>query len=240
MIKASKIQEEYRRHLNRVNSDVAKAISIVDGDAYINEAKDYIFENFAIKFETNSIYRNHLRQLERKKIPLSCEKVDENCCRAKIPDQYYKLTRQYAKACHKECKKDRLIDLFKIQTSDLTTSLKDPYWAPSWEWEEGLIEEAGDYFIVYHNCEYDPKEIVIDYVKRPDDIATPSLTIDGSYVNSSGTVVNTDKDFEVDATFFWRKIAKLAALNTLLDMGDIQDYQAQLSNLLTIDKIFLN
>ena len=64
MIKATKLQEEYRRHLNRLNTDCEKSVSISDGDAYINEAIDIIFENLVVKFEINDLVRNHLRQLE--------------------------------------------------------------------------------------------------------------------------------------------------------------------------------
>ena len=77
MIAATVLQEDYRRHLNRRNTDCEKSISIADGDAYINEAIDVIFENFAVKFETNDLLRNHLRQLEVAEYEVPVEKNDK-------------------------------------------------------------------------------------------------------------------------------------------------------------------
>lgn len=237
MIKSTKLHSEYRRHLNRVNSAYSKSVSTADADGYLNEAIDTIFENFAIKYETNSLLRNHLRQLEVKNFCASCDKIDDNSCKITYPEDFYMLTRQWGKGRREGCD-ERIINIYVIQTSDISNSLKDPFWKPSWEWAEAFADEAGNSLIVYHNNEFKLDSVCIDYLRRPGHIAAPSLASKGYYIDASGGRVSADQGFEIDSTFFWRKVTRLAAINTLLDMGDINDYQAQLNNILSMDKIF--
>lgn len=238
MIKATKIQEEYRRNLNRRNSNFSKPISIADGDAYINAAIDTIFENLIIKFEITDLVRNHLRKLQVSDT-LITERIDEETSRVSLPEDYYKLLRAQGRVCKKGCNLEKVIGLTTVQTQDINKSLVDPYWKPSWEWERLLSKEMGDSIILYHNCDFNPKEIYIEYIKFPNHIATPSLTEQGYYISSDRKKVDRDINFEIDNTFIWRKVARLAAIETLNDMGDIQDYQSQLQEILTFDKIFL-
>lgn len=239
MISATVLQEDYRRHLNRRNTDCEKSISIADGDAYINEAIGVIFENFVVKFETNDLIRNHLRQLEVINYKLIPEKNSDNSVKIIYPDRFYKLSRIYIKVCNKDCKIERVIPVRTIQTSDINNTLKDPYWKPSFAWERSFGHEADEGFIIYHNCEFDIKEVYIDYVRKPNHIQTPSLTVNKYYINSDNKKITKNIDLDIDSTFFWRKVTRLAAINTLLDFGDVQDYQAELQQLLNIDKIFL-
>lgn len=236
MIKATKLQEEYRRHLNRRNSAYAKSISIVDGDAYLNAAIDLIYENLAIKFETTDLIRNHLRKLQESEV-LEVEKIDENKSKVALPEDYYKLLRARGHVCKGKCEK--FIDLQILQTSDINKALKDPFWKPSFEWERLFGKEMRDYLILYHNCDFNPKELELEYLRKIEHIATPSLTPNGSYVNADGVLINRDQNFEIDSTSLWLRVAKLAAVMTLNDMGDIQDFQSQMQELLAVDKLFL-
>ena len=93
--------------------------------------------------------------------------------------------------------------------------------------------------LIYHNCDFEIKKVIINYLKKPNHIQTPTLTVNKYYVKSNGEKVTQDIGLEIDSTFFWRKATRLAAVNTLLDKGDIQDYQAEMQQLLSIDKIFL-
>lgn len=239
MISARLIQEEYRRHLNRVNSGYDTRIGTIDADAFINEGIDVVFENLATKFEYNSLIRNHLRQLEVKKKKIKTKKLDKDSSSIDYPKDLYMLTRQYVLACKEGCDTERLIDVYVIQTSDLTQSLKDPNWKPSFEWEQALAEDAGNSLIIYHNCEFDIKSAEIDYLKKPNHIATPSLLKNCDYVRN-GKTISSDINFEIDSTYFWRKAVQLAVLNTQAALGDVQDYQTQFNNIMTLDKIFIN
>lgn len=242
MVLAKLLQEEYRRHLNRVNSDYDTRIGTIDGDGFINEGIDIVFENFAVKFETNTLFRNHLRQLEVKGYKPEIHKLDKDSSYVKYPKDFYMLTRQTLVACKENCPEERMIDLYMIQSSDLTQALKDPNWKPSFEWEQALVDDTGDTLVIYHNCEFDPKEVKLDYLKKPNHIATPSRLKNGAkYINTeTGNIVTQDINLELDSTFFWRKAIQVAVLNTQLALGDVQDYQLQLNNILNLDKIFLN
>lgn len=234
------MQEEYRRLLNRINTSYEQNIGVIDADAFINGAIDSVFENIAIKFEGNTLVRNHLRQLEVKHKKIKTKKVDKDISRIDYPDNFYMLTRQFAKACKDGCTEEKVINLYMIQTSDLNQSLRDPNWKPSFAWEEALVEDAGNSLLIYHNCEFKIKEVQIDYLRKPKHIATPSLLKTGcDYVTSDGKTITSDINFEIDSTLLWRHIVRVAVGNTLVAMGDTSDYQANLANTMALDKIFL-
>ena len=88
MIKAKVLQEDFRRHLNRKNSEYSKSISVADGDQYLNEAIDFIFENLIVKFEVNDLVRNHLSQLKVVNKSLEVKVVNDEIVSAKYPDDY--------------------------------------------------------------------------------------------------------------------------------------------------------
>jgi len=237
-IAATKLQYETRKKINRINSDFAQAITVADLDSYLNEAKDALFENYAALAETNTTIRNHLRQLEVKKVCLPCTKQDKKCCKITYPEGFYRLLSQTTKACKGDCGERDLVTHI-IQSNELSTSLKDPFWSPSWDYEETLADEAGDGLYVYHQ-DFDIKEVCIDYLRKPKDIATPSLTKKGSYRNAEGQTVATDQPLELDATFLWRKVVDIAALMVERDMSELTDYQSQLQKIMAVDKMFLN
>lgn len=239
MVLATKIQEEYRRHLNRVNASYDQRIGIIDADGFINEGIDIVFENFAYKFETNTTLRNHLRQLEVKGLKRDVIKRDKDSSIIEYPEDLYMLTRQYVKACKDGCDTEKVLNLYIIQSSDLTNSLKDPNWKPSFEWEQALAEDAGNNLIIYHNCEFNIKTVEIDYLKKPIHIATPSLLKTVPYVKD-GKTITKNIDFEVDSTFFWRKAVRVAVLNTKIALGNRVDYETELQAILALDKIFIN
>ena len=147
---AKVLQEEYHRQLNRINAEYNQRISVIDSDGFINEGIDTVFENLAIKFESNSLVRNHLRQLEIKKFtykPKQIVKVDKDTSKVSYPKEFYLLTRQSLVACKENCSVERVLDLTMIQSSDLNSALKDPNWEPSYEWEQALVEENGASYI---------------------------------------------------------------------------------------------
>jgi len=239
MIPAKIMQEEYRRGLNRINTSYEQNMGVIDADAFINSAIDAVFENIAIKFERDTLMRNHLRQLEVKKKKLKAKKVDKDTSKVDYPENFYMLTRQFAKACKEGCTEERVIDLYMIQTSDLSQSLRDPNWKPSFEWEQALVEDAANSLLIYHNCEFDIKEVEIDYLRKPKHIATPSLLQTGCDYVVNGKTITADINFEIDSTALWRSIIRVAIVMTLVAMGDPIDYQLEMSNAMSLDKIFI-
>jgi hypothetical protein len=237
MIKATQLQAETKRQLNRINSSYGTRVSTIDLDGFINESIDQIFENFAVKFEFNTSVRNHLRQLEVKNKEIKVKKLNKDSDYIEYPKDFYQLTRVTARGCKGSCEK--VIDLFPIQTSDLSNALKDPYWKPSFEWEVGLYDDSANSLVVYHNCQYELKTLVLDYLRKTKHIATPSLA-GCDYIIHDGTKISKDIDFEIDSSYFWRKVVKLAALEVAASLGDYKDYQAKKDSIMLLDKIFIN
>lgn len=240
MIKAKVLQEDFRRHLNRKNSEYSKSISVADGDQYLNEAIDFIFENLIVKFEVNDLVRNHLSQLKVVNKSLEVKVVNDEIVSAKYPDDLYRVARRWVNFSKIGCNRSKELGLPILQSSDINKTLRDPLYKPSWEWERLYANEQDRSLIIYKSKDSTIDSVLIDYIKKPNHIATPSLTASGMYVNSSGESVTTDVDFEIDSTFVWRRVSRLAAINALLDIGDINDYQAQIQELLNLDKIYLN
>jgi glycine/serine hydroxymethyltransferase len=66
MIKVQKLHAELKRRLNRIFSDYHSHLSAVDVDAYINQAKEILLENYSTIVEKNRIISDRLRGLEIK------------------------------------------------------------------------------------------------------------------------------------------------------------------------------
>lgn len=239
MIKATKLQEEYRRHLHRINTDYSKSVPIADGDAYINEAIDFLFENFAAKYQANDLITNHLRKLEVIHEEQPIIKVDSKSDKILFPEDFYKLTSQKLDACKSGCDQIREFTIKIVESGDITPTKVDPNNNSSWEWERAIAQITNDSLTMFHNCEYNISKVYISYLRRPTHIATPSKTTQGFYISSDGKKIDRDVDFEMDSSFFWRKVIQLAAINTAVDLGEYNEASIKIQQLLTIDKIYI-
>lgn len=245
-IAATTLQYEVRKKINRINSNFSKSIGVADLDAYLNEAKDKVFENYAALAETNTTIRNHLRQLEEKKVCLECTSVDERCCKIDYPENFYMLLNQQVKAAREGCE-ERILTTYIVQSNEVDRTYKDTHRCPSWQWCETIADEAGDSLYIYlakdtdkDQCKgFDVKEVCIDYLRKPKDICTPSLTKSKKYIKSDGVEVSEDCDLEMDSTFLWRKIVDVAALLYHRSVAEVNDYQTQLNEILSVDKLYL-
>lgn len=238
MIKATEFHHEYLKQVNRINSDFNKSISVATRDSYFNRAMGTVLENLFAVAETNTTIRNHLRQLELKAVPLDFVKKTDNYVVYKYPDKFYRLLRQWCTMTTDTCSDPRRIMIRTIQSDDIEESLKDPYWEPSFEWEETFGEEAKEGYYIYKKKEHKISEVRVDYMFKPNPIAAPSLA-NGKYVNAKGEVVVNDQDFEVDSTYLWQKIVDIAVLYTLRDLGQLDDFNVKLNEILFSDKVYL-
>lgn len=244
MIPATQLQYEYVKALNRVNSDWKKSVAVVDRDAYLNEAKDIVLENYAQHVEINPEIRNHLRQLIKRREELELVDCTDDYCKFKLPKNFYRLLRQTTVASRKNCTADcpdRELLTYMIQSDDISESqLRDPYNKPSYNWKETFAIEEGNNIMVYKYDELDIKKFIVDYMEKIPDIATPSL-LDCSkgYRDAKGNVITGNADFLIDSTFIWRKVVAVAVLNTTLDFGQVDDYQAKLSNILQLENLYI-
>lgn len=241
MIKATEFHYEFLKQINRVNSDFNKSISVAARDSYFNHAKEVVLENYFAIAESNSTVRNHLRQLEVKKRELDCIAKDDTCCVVSFPLDFYRLLRQSADLCTDKCSEVRTVRIHTIQTDDISESLKDPYWEPSFEWEETFGEEGEEGYYVYIKPGYDVKKVYIDYLRKPGNIAAPSLLDCESkcYTNSKGEEVCNDSDFDVDSTWLWRKIVDVSVVFALRDLGQVDDVRSKMEEIIFVDKAYL-
>lgn len=245
MIKATELHGSFRRVINRINSAYLKSISVVDVDGFLTDAYYTIYENLVIKAEVNSLAEDRIRQKLVRGHPLTPVKNDSNSTKVTYPDDTYRVLRRYAKACREGCD-SRTLTVHISQSSDLNESLKDTFWSPSWEWEETLGIQDSNGLIVFDNCDFETKEVVIDYFTKPRPIKCPSLVRDdcyrvtnGQYIDVNGNTVSADSDFELDTTDLWLKVANLAAAKALMNSGAIGDYRTMMESVLADEKIFL-
>lgn len=238
-IKATRLQDEVRRKLNRKNSEYGRKISVSEMDLILTEAYHIYVENRVALFEVNSNVRQELRQLEVKNQPLTTipDKTNNLNYLAEFPDKYYRVTRLHVQAKKEGCGEKELKGII-VQTDDLNEALRDPFYKPSFEFEEILYDEGGEYLHLYTDGTFRVKKVFIDYLKKPGDIRTPSL-VKGKYIDSDGNEIKADQDLELDSTFQMRKIVDIAAAIALRDLGDINDYQAQVNKILQLEALHI-
>ncbi len=223
--------------------DYGKNLSVQEIDGFINESKDIVLENFAVRPEFNTLVRNHLRQLEKKNVCLECKTTkNKNYCVMEFPEDFYSLLRQVALAKSSECDEaPRELLIHIVQSNKLTEVLKSPNWKPSFEWEETIADEGDEGLLVWHNGEFDIEEVSIDYLKMLPNVYAPSLLADGQeYHNEDGEEVAEDKDLEIDSTFLWRKFVDVALLIAQRDLSDYGEFQTQLNKILHLEKMYVS
>lgn len=75
---------DFERKLNSLNTFQGQSYQIVDAINVLNEAWQVVFENNIKMAETDSRYRNNLRQLEKKNVKLELQNIDKNITFANI------------------------------------------------------------------------------------------------------------------------------------------------------------
>src|SRR5574343_1411528 len=76
-----------------------------------------------------------------------------------VPSDFFKKENAYCKATKGKC--ETVLELLDIEKSKTIQSLKDPSFAPSFEWEETYIEMLGNKFYIY-NDDFSTKEFVLE------------------------------------------------------------------------------
>lgn len=239
MVAATKLQFEFRRRLNRIDSKLKKDFEPDEIDSYLNEAKDILYSKRLDLLETIPQIREELKALEVKELCLSCKahKTNKDACVVTLPEDYYRKSR-YRALIFKDANcgdKDAFVRL--LSSDKLTEALKDPMRDPSYEYEEVLMDEFDGGFIVYHNRKFDVKKICIDYFKKLKDIASPSLTTEKKYTNSSGELIEVDQGLVIDNPVFVNLLLDIAALSAGRDLGAVQDFQTQLNKIASLQKL---
>mgnify|MGYP000503440772 CR=1 FL=1 len=232
MIPTKQLIVEFDRRFDRFASEFKKNLRLEDKLSVLNEAQDTIFENLVKRAEINSKVRNDLRPFEIKDKSLNIVRKDKDSVVFEIPKDHYKRLRVNCVAHTDECG-EKTIPVIIFQTDDLDQALKDSFWAPSYEWENVLGDEAHDGLYLYHNNEFSIIKCVIDYIRKPKGpLQCASMSKTGSYRDSTDTLINYDTDCEFDTTYIWHDIVDLAVLIARSDIGDTRDMRIQREKIL--------
>lgn len=235
---ARKIVYDFHRKVNSLNSNRGKSIRIVDAVSALNEAYEILFENNVRLAETDSRYRDNLRQLEIKNKVLPVSKVSEDVYFCAYPSNLYKRLNQVVTATTEKCGTKNIVP-YIVQSDDLQIARKDPYRRASYPYEQLPADEAGDGLYLYTDGEFDITDCTIDFFRKIKHIQAPSLVKceDNSYLNWDLERITTDVDFDIDSTYFDRKVSDVGALLYTRDMKDVAGFELQLKKIISIDNI---
>ena len=221
-----------------MNANFSESLNVRIIDEVLTEAYHMYYNKLVEYVEVDSKFRNLLRQMEDKNY--SCEISLHDSKRfylAKFPKDYYSRLRAVCLAEKSGCGEKELIVRF-IKSDNLSEALKDPYWKPSFEFEETLGDEFRDGMAVYFD-DFTIKNMYLDYLIKPDNLCAPSLMKEGFYINGSNERVEIDKDLPLTSTVQANHIADIAALIIARDKGDTLDYQTQLNKIMSIENMRL-
>ena len=247
MIDSRSFHKDCRRKINRINSNFSKQVSVPDLDEYINEALYTWFRNNSAKVEINSETRGDLRQFENRGVALDFKEKDDKKSIYELPKDFYKLLNQRLKAsidCGKahleECKGciGRDINIRIVQSGEVNDLIEDPYWGPSFEWQETIGDDSESGLHVWHNNKFNIDSVIIDYLREPNEVRTPSLMKEGYYTIGKNKY-SKDKPLEL-SPIRAHEVSDLVALFVARDISDSDEFQTQINKISTKEQSYTN
>lgn len=237
MIKIQKLHYEVRRQLQRVHSDFKSHIDVADIDGYLNQSKEILLENYNAIVERNTTISNRLKSLEIKNYKLVKGDTDNRSTYFRYPTDHYSTLSRHGLSKSKTCSTIVPIFIHQIQTHKIEESLRDPKWAPNFNWRETFSNEDSKGINIYHGDILDIQDIFIDYIKWIPDVANVS-DAHGTYVTADGETPQGDKHFMVDDPIVWRKVADIAVYLIKRDFDD--NYKENIDTILFNEKTQIN
>lgn len=238
MIKVQKLQADVLRRLNRINGDFKSHITVVDIDAYLNDAKEVVLENYDKIVEKNKNLSDRLKSLEVKNKKLELISTDNKTTTFKLPIDHYSTLSIYSKGGSKNCNIIEDIFINMIQSHKVEESLRDINTQPNFNWRETFANVDNRGINVYHNNILDIKELYIDYIKWIPDVAYASGVANGLYINADGETITEDKHLLIDDPIIWRKIVAIAEYLIKKDFDE--NYKATLESIMFNQTVYLN
>ena len=209
---------EFKLKLNKIDSFDYSNFLIPEIDWYLNEAQ-YIFiktrysgnNSRAAGFEQSQKRTDDLRNIVvRDKILATIPtSSDPSIYEAVLPstgtERYLFSLRIMANGFKATC--EGKLNCIQTQHDDLNDTLKNPFYAPSFEWREvpivfgtsgGGASDANKVF-VYTDGSFSITSLNIDYLRHPARIAYPSGIAGAQYIlpDSTLTVISTDQNCEL-------------------------------------------
>lgn len=239
-INTKELISNFERKLNSINSFQGQSYQVVDAIAILNEAWQVVYENNIKLAETDSRYRNNLRQLEIKNKRIEVEKIDDKIYFASYPEDLHTRLNHFVNArcekCDCPCK---MIVPRVTQSDDIHKNRQDPYRRADFYWEQLPMDEAGNGLYLYTDNKMEICDIYIDYYKKITKMQAPSLincTVQ-QYYDYDGSSIILDQPFDVDSTYLARKVVDVAVLMAHRDIRDTEGFQTQLSRILALENL---
>lgn len=234
-IPSKRLVYEFKRRLHHRNSSYSKAIRLEDICSYLTEGLMVVYESLAKHVEVGSEIENYLRPYEMKHVELDIARKTKDYVVAKYKEDHFKILNCEVCAKRDGCNSSNLTVRI-LDSDDIKTSLTNEMMKPSFEWGETLGEEGSEDLYIYTNQEFDITSVIIDYLRKPVEIHAPSLAEDGQYEDWNGEIQTEDTSLDLE-NFIFKKVADLAVLSALRDLGDMKDFQSQANKILNFEKI---
>lgn len=238
MIKVQRLHFELKKRLMRIFSDHQSALTVVDVDSYLNQAKEILLENYTVIVEKNRTLSDRLRSLENKNTKLSYISKNNKSYIFKLPTDHYTTLNRYAIGNAVGCDIQGEIFINNIFTHKVEESLRDSNTRPDYNWRESFSNEDSLGLHIYHNNALEVSEVYIDYLRWIPDVAYYGGVKNGLYINQDGDTITEDHHLMIDDKIVWIKIVDLAEY--LIRKNFDENYQATIESILFNEKVYIN
>jgi len=175
---------EVKLKLNKVDSQDYENLIVPEIDWYLNEAQNiFIKQRYGISnskrkgFETSQKRIDDLRELVVKGtiIPFATSLADINTFEACLPINYMFYIRSRIDLNKEGCGDKQAVSAVQVQHDDLNEFLDDPFYSPSFEWEEVPIVFMGTNstsctfgtVLGYSDGTFTLTDLRLDYLRHP-------------------------------------------------------------------------
>lgn len=197
MIPAREVVYAFRQYYDRYEGQRSPSLNIIDECFHIDQAIQRFIEASIKLAETNSLYRNDLRVLERKYINLKKTDKGDKYVVFEYPEDYLKLLRANVYVTKENCG-SKEISATIAQSDDLNYMLSNVHWKPNFGWEQAIADEADKGLYVWSDNDFSIENVVVDYFRKHVRFQCPSLSKDGKYFTGGGTdLVSEDTGIEL-------------------------------------------
>lgn len=165
------VEQSYQKYLQKVEKNITNDGISTDRGRFIllyNESEDKFVEMALQQRGVDDIrYIQHLLKLDYsiRESVLVFDHYD-----FKLPKDYFDLADARAKASKRICL-EKLIDLWEVQSENISSILSDVDNKPSFEWREAPFTINSNQISVYTDTTFTIDEVLLDYYKYPNRIS---------------------------------------------------------------------
>lgn len=236
MISVNRLVTGFKNRLHHRNSNYSQALDIEEICEYLNEAQYWYIQNRIEQEGRGKLVKDDLRPFEENNVSLDISKEGNNYF-ATFKDDHYQIIRQKCFIDMPICGVKE-VKMSPFRADNFNEHFNNTMWKSSYYWEDVMYKKDSKGFEIEASAGFELVKVLIDYYRKPLEIAAPSLSDRDVYRNSSGDVISQDQGLELDTTFAHLKIMDLAVLYALRDLGDIKDWQTQQSKIINSEKFY--